>query len=105
MSAYLIVNVERVKDQEKVQEYGKLVAEHTEKHGGKLIGASGNPEVLEGNIDSTRTLIIEFPDMESLKNWYDAPEKTLTLSMPQSTCFLTTSVTASESRACSAASS
>ena len=74
MSAYLIVNVERVKDQEKVQEYGKLVAEHTEKHGGKLIGASGNPEVLEGNIDSTRTLIIEFPDMESLKNWYDAPE-------------------------------
>ncbi len=74
MAAYLLVNVERVRDQEKVQEYGKKVAAHTEKHGGKLIGASPNPEILEGNINTVRTLIIEFPDMTSLKNWYDADE-------------------------------
>lgn len=74
MSAYLLVNVEKMKDQEKLQEYGKLVDAHTAKHGGKLIGSSANPEVLEGNVDCMRTLIIEFPDMASLKTWYDAEE-------------------------------
>jgi len=39
-----------------------------------LIGASPNPEVLEGTNNAVRTLIIEFPDMASLKAWYDADE-------------------------------
>jgi uncharacterized protein (DUF1330 family) len=74
MAAYLLVNVEKVKDPEKVQAYGKQVEAHTEKHGGKLVGSSANPEILEGSLDCTRSLVIEFPDMAALKSWYDAPE-------------------------------
>lgn len=74
MSAYLLVNIEKVKDQEKLQEYGKLVGPHTDKFGGKLIAASPNPEILEGSLNSIRTLVIEFPDMASLKSWYDSDE-------------------------------
>ena len=36
MSAYVIVNIEKIKDQDKLKEYGQKVAAHTEKFGGKL---------------------------------------------------------------------
>ena len=74
MSAYLMVNIEKVKDQDRLKEYGEKVADHTEKYGGKLIAASPEPTVLEGSLNSIRTLIIEFPDLASLNGWYEADE-------------------------------
>lgn len=74
MSAYLLVNIEKIKDQEKLQEYGKLVGPHTDKYGGKLIAASPDPDVLEGSLNSIRTLVIEFPDRDALTGWYEADE-------------------------------
>ncbi len=89
MSAYLIVNIEKVKDQERLKEYGEKVADHTAKYGGKLIAASPEPTVLEGSLNSIRTLIIEFPDLASLNSWYEADEyqplKEIRLSAIQST--------------------
>lgn len=74
MSAYVIVNIEKLKDQDKLKEYGQKVAAHTEKFGGKLLAASPEPTVLEGSLNSIRTLILEFPDLESLNGWYEAGE-------------------------------
>lgn len=74
MAAYLLVNVQQVKDQDKLQEYGAMVGPITEKYGGKVIGASANPEVLEGSLEGIRTLVIEFPDAATLKEWYESDE-------------------------------
>jgi|TARA_B100000315_G_C14590799_1_gene595652 uncharacterized protein (DUF1330 family) len=89
MSAYLIVNIEKVKDQDRLKEYGEKVADHTAKYGGKLLAASPEPTVLEGSLNSIRTLIIEFPDLASLNGWYEAddyqPLKEIRLSAIEST--------------------
>jgi len=89
MSAYLIVNIEKVKDQNRLKEYGEKVADHTAKYGGKLLAASPEPTVLEGSLNSIRTLIIEFPDLASLNGWYEAddyqPLKEIRLSAIEST--------------------
>lgn len=74
MSAYLIVNIEKIKDPDKLKEYGEKVADYTARFGGNLIGASPEPTVLEGQLNSIRTLIIEFPDLTSLNGWYESDE-------------------------------
>ncbi len=74
MSAYLIVNIEKIKDQDKLKEYGEKVTAHTAKFGGALLAASPAPTVLEGSLNSLRTLIIEFPDLASLNGWYESPD-------------------------------
>ena len=74
MSAYLLINIEKIKDQEKLKQYGEKVADHTAKFGGALLAASPEPTVLEGSLNSLRTLIIEFPDLDSLRGWYDSDD-------------------------------
>jgi uncharacterized protein (DUF1330 family) len=74
MSAYLVVNFEKVKDQDKLKEYSEKVSPYTAKYGGSLLAASPEPMVLEGNLNSIRTLIIEFPDLASLNQWYESPD-------------------------------
>ena len=45
------------------------------KYGGRQIaGGSGTYEVLEGEWEGPRVVVHEFPDMESLKRWYDSEE-------------------------------
>ena len=74
MPAYIVVNVEKVKDPDKLKEYGQQVSDYTDKWGGKPIASSPNPEVLEGSVNAARTLILEFPSMENMRGWYDSDE-------------------------------
>jgi uncharacterized protein (DUF1330 family) len=32
------------------------------------------PESVEGELDQTRTVVLEFPSRESFRAWYDSPE-------------------------------
>ena len=73
MKAYVIADV-NVKDPEHYPEYTSQVVATIEKHGGRFIARGGSVEVLEGKWRPNRTVIIEFPDMESLKRWYNSPE-------------------------------
>ena len=73
MKAYVIADV-NVKDPEHYPEYTSQVVATIEKHGGRFIARGGSVEVLEGKWKPNRTVIIEFPDMESLKRWYNSPE-------------------------------
>jgi len=74
MSAYLIVNIEKIKDQDKLKQYGEKVGAHTAKFGGSLLATSPEPTVLEGSLNSIKSMIIEFPDLDSLKAWYESPD-------------------------------
>lgn len=73
MKAYVIADV-NVKDAEHYPEYTSQVLATIEKHGGRFIARGGGVEVLEGKWQPNRIVIIEFPDMASLKAWYSSAE-------------------------------
>jgi uncharacterized protein (DUF1330 family) len=73
MPAYLIVDLE-VQDPEKIAEYRRGAGPTVLKHGGRLLVGNGAREVLEGSWTPKELIIIEFPSMQELKNWYNSAE-------------------------------
>jgi len=73
--AFLIAD-ETIFDPTTFDEYKKLVLPLIEKFGGRFLSRAGALEVLEAGKDWTpgRMVIIEFPSMSALKDWYDSPE-------------------------------
>jgi uncharacterized protein (DUF1330 family) len=73
MSAYLIADVE-VHDPDVYAEYRRQVLPLVQQYGGRFIVRAGAHEVLEGAWKPQRIVVIEFPDMVTLKTWYNSPE-------------------------------
>jgi uncharacterized protein (DUF1330 family) len=73
MSAYLIADVE-VHVPDVYAEYRRQVLPLIQKHGGRFIVRGGAHETLEGEWQPQRLVVIEFPDMATLKGWYRSPE-------------------------------
>jgi uncharacterized protein (DUF1330 family) len=63
-----------VTSSEKYEEYKRHAAPLVERFGGRYLARGGKYEVLEGDWEPHRLVVLEFPDMESLKAWYDSPE-------------------------------
>ncbi|WP_234365655.1 DUF1330 domain-containing protein [Streptomyces sp. RTd22] len=72
MSAYVIVNVD-VLDEEAGLAYARVAQKSILSHGGRYLVAGPTPEPVEGTWDSSRFVVIEFPDMERVREWYDSP--------------------------------
>jgi uncharacterized protein (DUF1330 family) len=70
--AYLIVDV-HVTDPEKYDGYRALAARAIEAAGGRYLVRGGTTAVLEGDRVPNRVVILEFPDMDALRAWYDSP--------------------------------
>jgi len=45
-----------------------------EKYGGRFIVRGGEAEVLEGDWQPGRLVVIEFPDLETARRFYSSPE-------------------------------
>lgn len=73
MAAYMIYNLIEVTDPELMAQYRSKVSATTEKYGGRTL-ANGDYEVMEGEWSGARTVISEFPDMETLKAWYHSDD-------------------------------
>ncbi|TFV97745.1 DUF1330 domain-containing protein [Algoriphagus kandeliae] len=73
MPAYVIVQVD-IFDNEKYDEYKKLTPDTVKAHGGKFVLRGSPVEVLEGEWDHDRLVMLEFPDKESARNWYYSKE-------------------------------
>jgi uncharacterized protein (DUF1330 family) len=71
--AYLIVDA-RSTDPERMVEYRRLSSIAVEKFGARFIVRGGAYEVLEGGWQPQRVVVVEFPDMERAKRFYDSPE-------------------------------
>lgn len=70
MAAYVLIVVDRELDPEKMHEYRVGARESLIKHKGKLLTLpSSNKLAIEGE-DAETIIIVEFPTMESAKNWY-----------------------------------
>ena len=75
MSAYIYGNIE-IHDPMLYEQYRAVVPAMIAAHGGRYLVRGGSVEVLEGDGQALRQVILEFPDMASLKAFYDSPEYT-----------------------------
>ncbi len=69
MAAYIIVQIE-VQDPDVYEEYKKQVVPTTVEYGGEYLVRGGAQDVLEGEWNWPRTVVIRFPSMEKAKAWH-----------------------------------
>jgi uncharacterized protein (DUF1330 family) len=72
MTAYYI-GEHAIRDEAAFAAYLQDVIPMIERHGGRYLTKPGSHEVLEGHWLPNRVVIIAFPDMASLKGWYQDP--------------------------------
>lgn len=72
MAAYVIGNI-TVKDPEKWAEYRSLVPATLVPWGAELVLRGKQAEVLSGHYRHTDTVVIRFPDMDSVAAWHNSP--------------------------------
>ncbi|MGZ5504364.1 MAG: DUF1330 domain-containing protein [Chthoniobacterales bacterium] len=73
MAAYVIVEIE-VTDPVGFEEYRNQVAPTIKKYGGKYIVRGGQTEVLEGDWNPKRIVILEFESIARAKEWLNCEE-------------------------------
>ena len=73
MPAYVIVETD-VHDPEQYAEYKAASPDAVRSGGGHFIVRGGELAVLEGDWSPSRLVVLEFPDLEAAKRWYDSPE-------------------------------
>jgi len=65
----------KVVDWEKyLYEYTPPAVETIDEHGGTVLVAEDEPEVIEGQWEHHVTVVIEFPSLEDAREWYNDPE-------------------------------
>ncbi len=75
MPAYAIADI-TIDDLETYKGYQALTPATIEKYGGRFKVRGGDHELIEGDWQPGRIVVLEFDDMEALKRWYYSPEYT-----------------------------
>ena len=73
MAAYVIVQAE-VTDYNKFKEYLKETPRVIAQYGGRYIARGGETVILEGDDQTKRVVLIEFPSLQKAKEWYHSKE-------------------------------
>ncbi|SRR5258706_12554984 len=72
-SAYIIANV-RVTDPVQYEDYKKFSTIAMQAHGARVRVRGGAVQVLEGDWQPDRVVVLEFPSVEQARRFYDSPE-------------------------------
>ena len=73
MSAYVISEVD-VRDAADFEAYRTIAAKAIAQYGGRYLVRGGAASVVEGGPPPKTIIIVEFPTMERLREWYASPE-------------------------------
>lgn len=73
MPAYCIFQI-TVNDPAKYAEYAKHTPRVITKFGGKMLVRGGDMEMLEGQAQGQRVVVLEFPDRDAAKRFYNSAE-------------------------------
>lgn len=80
MKAYVIVDI-TIRDHNRYEDYKKLTPASLVPFDGQFVVRGGNAEVLEGDWQPGRIVVLEFPSVEKAKAWWSssgyAPAKAL----------------------------
>ena len=73
MAAYAIADVQ-VLDQALVLKYRELSQSSIARYGGRYIVRGGNVQAVEGDWSPKIFVIVEFPTLQRMREWYASPE-------------------------------
>jgi uncharacterized protein (DUF1330 family) len=73
MAAYFLFDNVEVTDPAALARYAEQVGPLVASYGGRYLAAAVAPEVVEGDPGLRSVVLIEFPDGESARAWYDSP--------------------------------
>jgi uncharacterized protein (DUF1330 family) len=73
MSAYVISEVD-VRDVAAIETYRTIAAKSIAKYGGRYLVRGGAASIAEGGPPPKNIVVVEFPSMERLREWYASPE-------------------------------
>ena len=73
MAAYFLFDNVQINDRAELSRYGKEASKLVAEHGGRYVAVGVAPEVVEGDPGLRSVVLIEFPDEESARAWYEAP--------------------------------
>jgi uncharacterized protein (DUF1330 family) len=73
MPAYLIADIE-LKDSAAYQGYVREVSRLIERHGGTYLARGGQVETIEGEWAPRRLVIVRFPDMQAIRDFFADPD-------------------------------
>ncbi len=73
MPAYVIAEVS-IHDPEEYEDYKKLTPLSIKPFDGKFIVRGGKTETLEGDWNPERIVVLEFPNLEKAKAWWNSDE-------------------------------
>jgi uncharacterized protein (DUF1330 family) len=71
MSAYVIVEIS-IQDLKEYEEYKKLTPATIAAYDGKFVVRGGQTEMLEGDWQPERIVVLEFPTVERAKEWWSS---------------------------------
>jgi uncharacterized protein (DUF1330 family) len=83
MAAYLIADIQ-VTDPASYDGYRPLAAASVARFGGRFVVRGGNIDLLEGGPEPERIVVIEFPDADTARRWYQSDEYQKALKIRQS---------------------
>ncbi len=75
MPAYVIANID-VHDPEGYEAYKALSGSAADRYGGRFVARGGASEILEGDWEPKRIVVLEFPDADAARRWWSSPEYT-----------------------------
>lgn len=73
MSAYIIVEI-TIANAEEYEEYKKLTPTTIAAYDGRFVVRGGATETLEGDWHPERIVVLEFPNVQRAKEWWESPE-------------------------------
>jgi uncharacterized protein (DUF1330 family) len=73
MAAYVISELE-VRDDVAIEAYRSIAAKSIAQYGGRYLVRNGAAGVAEGGPPVKSIVVVEFPSMERLREWYASPE-------------------------------
>jgi uncharacterized protein (DUF1330 family) len=73
MAAYVIALI-NVTNQEGYAPYRDMATASIGKYGGRYLARGGASEVLEGETDANRFVILEFDSYQKAQEWWNSPE-------------------------------
>src|ERR1700738_3946779 len=83
MPAYIIAEIQ-VTDPTAYEWYRPLAAASVARYGGRFAVRGGNIDLLEGEPEPERIVVIEFPDADAARRWYRSEEYQKALKIRQS---------------------
>ena len=73
MPAYFVVELER-SSAPGMEAYRAAVPATIAQYGGRFLARGGATELIEGELEPKRIVILEFADAAAIKRWYNSPE-------------------------------